>query len=413
MAPTTRALASTSTENNVDDSTKRYIDEALAGIRRGMEEILNQIAGISLQNQVVNEGGNRQQTQFSRLTKVEFLKFLGDDVRGWIFRFRAVFDDPMAQLRNVKYENSAKEYQDKFDDLLSRVEELRRETFTADVMLLPLGGVTWSLTTPFQAVYGQTPPIHVPYLGGLSKVDVMDRTLEAIEQAIQMVKFHLGRSQNRMKQHADKRGTDREFKVGDWEFLKLQLHRQASIRQEKQYKFSNKSFGPFKVISCGTYCHLGQKDVKKRNAVEVFGLVQWASGTIEDATWEPLAELCDKIPWSHLSSLKKELFLLNNGSMTLEQAASMFNVDMDTFKEMLKEKNILVWNEGSYPFKSVILIIEDDHKLSRGFYELSYKHSDTVGNVLIKTDIDCIIITCCVFSIYCCSDRPCLGGYCI
>ncbi|GJT27667.1 reverse transcriptase [Tanacetum coccineum] len=70
--------------------------------------------------------------------------------------------------------------------------------------------------TPFQAVYSQTPPIHVPYLGGLSKVDVVDGTLEAREQAIQMLKFHLAR--------------------------------QVTVRQGKQNKFSPKSFGLFKVL---------------------------------------------------------------------------------------------------------------------------------------------------------------------
>ncbi|GKD27954.1 hypothetical protein Tco_1234168, partial [Tanacetum coccineum] len=49
-------------------------------------------------------------------------------------------------------------------------------------------------TTPFEAVYGQPPLIHVPYLGGLRKVDAIDRTLKAREQAIKMLKFHLSRS---------------------------------------------------------------------------------------------------------------------------------------------------------------------------------------------------------------------------
>ena len=56
------------------------------------------------------------------------------------------------------------------------------------------------MTTPFEAVYGQVPPVHVPYIGGSSKVDAVDRTLAAREQAIQLLKFHLERAQNRMKQ---------------------------------------------------------------------------------------------------------------------------------------------------------------------------------------------------------------------
>nr|GEZ04491.1 hypothetical protein [Tanacetum cinerariifolium] len=63
---------------------------------------------------------------------------------------------------------------------------------------------TYIQTTPFEAVYGQSPPIHVPYLGDLSKADVVDRSLEERGQAIQ--------------QHG------------------------------RQSKFSPKSFGPFQVV---------------------------------------------------------------------------------------------------------------------------------------------------------------------
>nr|GEW20866.1 Ty3/gypsy retrotransposon protein [Tanacetum cinerariifolium] len=41
-------------------------------------------------------------------------------------------------------------------------------------------------TTPFEVVYGQPPPVHVPYVGGDSKVDAVDRTLTAREAAIEL-----------------------------------------------------------------------------------------------------------------------------------------------------------------------------------------------------------------------------------
>ncbi|GKF81814.1 hypothetical protein Tco_0240416, partial [Tanacetum coccineum] len=159
-----RAIGNSSNVNgeNVDENTRRYGEEALVGIRRSMDEMLNQIHGISLQN--LTRAANRQQTQYSRLTKVEFPKFSGDDVRGWIFRreqffliniihedqkvrllsvylfdkalmwhrqflkvhgenvtwhvyrdaiiqrFGIVFDDPIAEFKNVKYDSNDKEY---------------------------------------------------------------------------------------------------------------------------------------------------------------------------------------------------------------------------------------------------------------------------------------------------------------
>ncbi|GKA34525.1 hypothetical protein Tco_0720954 [Tanacetum coccineum] len=72
-------------------------------------------------------------------------------------------------------------------------------------------------------------------------------TLLARDEAIQVLKFHLQRSQNKMKQHADKSKSEREFVIGDLVFLKLQPHRQVTLRMGKQNKFSQKFYGPFEV----------------------------------------------------------------------------------------------------------------------------------------------------------------------
>nr|GEU43117.1 reverse transcriptase [Tanacetum cinerariifolium] len=88
MAPVTRSLANTS-DDGVDDRIKRYVEDAVGEIRRAMEALMTRIAN----GDVANRG-----------------------------RFGIVFDDPMAKLKNVKYTSNAKEYQNKFDDLLSRVE---------------------------------------------------------------------------------------------------------------------------------------------------------------------------------------------------------------------------------------------------------------------------------------------------
>ncbi|GJX38757.1 retrotransposable element Tf2 [Tanacetum coccineum] len=103
--------------------------------------------------------------------------------------------------------------------------------------------------TPFEVMYGQTPPLHVPYVAGESVVEVVHRTLQARETAIEMLKFHLKRAQDRMKVYANRKRSEMEFEVGMWVYLKLQPHRQVTIRQEQQYKLSAKYYGQFMILA--------------------------------------------------------------------------------------------------------------------------------------------------------------------
>lgn len=57
--------------------------------------------------------------------------------------------------------------------------------------------------TPYEVVYNQPSPIHIPYLPGESSVDTVDRSLQKWEAMISLLKFHLRRAQNRTKQLAD------------------------------------------------------------------------------------------------------------------------------------------------------------------------------------------------------------------
>nr|GEX39359.1 hypothetical protein [Tanacetum cinerariifolium] len=199
---------------------------------------------------------------------------------------------------------------------------------------------TSTKTTPYEVVYCQTPPIYVTYIPGDSRVEEVDRTLQAREEAIKVLKFHLKRSQDRMRNQANKHRTDRQFEVGDWVYLKLQPHRQVSIRQGQQHKFSPKYYGPFKVaerIGEVTYrlelpnssqihlvfhisqlkkCHgkdhsvgvlpqlredglldnkpmaiLERRLGKVNNKPIMFVLIQWTNKSVEEATWEIYGDL--------------------------------------------------------------------------------------------------------------------------
>lgn len=57
----------------------------------------------------------------------------------------------------------------------------------------------------------------------------------------------LVKAQNRMKQHADRKTSEREFKVGDWVLLKLQPYKQQSLALRGSQKLSAKFYGPFKI----------------------------------------------------------------------------------------------------------------------------------------------------------------------
>ena len=70
--------------------------------------------------------------------------------------------------------------------------------------------------TPFEVVYNEPPPIHLPYIPGETQVEAVDRTMQRREAMIQMLKFFLLRAQQRMKVQADKHRSESEFTVGNW-----------------------------------------------------------------------------------------------------------------------------------------------------------------------------------------------------
>lgn len=63
-----------------------------------------------------------------------------------------------------------------------------------------------------------------------------------------MLKFHLFRAQNHMKQYADAQRSPREFKVGEFVYLKLQPYRQHTLKNRKTpHKLSPYFYVPFRV----------------------------------------------------------------------------------------------------------------------------------------------------------------------
>lgn len=75
--------------------------------------------------------------------------------------------------------------------------------------------------SPFEALYGIIPPIHISYIPNDPHVAIVDINIRDWEVAINILKQHLTKAACHMKQVADRRRSKRSFKVGDQVYLKL------------------------------------------------------------------------------------------------------------------------------------------------------------------------------------------------
>lgn len=102
--------------------------------------------------------------------------------------------------------------------------------------------------TPFETVYGRTPPTMVRWVQGETRVEVVQRELMDRDEAIRQLKIHLLRAQDRMKQYADRKRSDRSFEIGEWVFVKLRAHRQKSVVSRINAKLAARYYGPYPVV---------------------------------------------------------------------------------------------------------------------------------------------------------------------
>ncbi|PNX92555.1 retrotransposon-related protein, partial [Trifolium pratense] len=103
--------------------------------------------------------------------------------------------------------------------------------------------------TPFEVVYGRTPPTIMRFLSNETKVAAVALELSERDEALNQLKAHLLRAQQQMKKYADKKRREVKFNIGDWVFLKLRPHRQVSVARRINPKLAARFYGPFQIIA--------------------------------------------------------------------------------------------------------------------------------------------------------------------
>lgn len=84
--------------------------------------------------------------------------------------------------------------------------------------------------SPFEALYGRTPPSIPDYVHNSTTIPELETTLESRQEILNRLKENLKKSRLRMQIRANKHRRDVTFKVGDLVLLKLQPYRQKSVK---------------------------------------------------------------------------------------------------------------------------------------------------------------------------------------
>jgi hypothetical protein len=103
--------------------------------------------------------------------------------------------------------------------------------------------------TSFQALYGFAPPqiteVVLPDNPHEEAVDMLQKR----QLANELIKDNLTMAQDRTNKYADKNRKEREFKVGDMVYLKIQPYRHTSLSLHRSLKLHSKFYGPYRVLA--------------------------------------------------------------------------------------------------------------------------------------------------------------------
>jgi hypothetical protein len=102
--------------------------------------------------------------------------------------------------------------------------------------------------TPFQVVYGQSPPSLIKYQGGSSQVQAVDEKLKDRDEFLQQIRERLLLAQDMMKNQHNKKHRSVDFNQGDWVWLHHQHRLVTRITPLLLNKLSPRFYGPYQVM---------------------------------------------------------------------------------------------------------------------------------------------------------------------
>ncbi|CAM8939132.1 unnamed protein product [Rhodiola kirilowii] len=198
--------------------------------------------------------------------------------------------------------------------------------------------------TPFEAMYGRTPPSIV--LPGTSKVATLDEMLQSHSQILTRLKANINHAQQQIRHQANKHRRDVTFTVDEFPYIKLRPYRQLSVHRRYSPKLVMRYYESYRITekigevayrlglppkakihnvfhvsmlkSCPNPhqqtpaalpdCFLGMpaapqplkqlstRTIRRGGSKVRQVLIQWVDQTPNDATWEDVALLCQNFP---------------------------------------------------------------------------------------------------------------------
>ncbi|PNX76538.1 hypothetical protein L195_g032490, partial [Trifolium pratense] len=103
-------------------------------------------------------------------------------------------------------------------------------------------------TTPFEALYGRTPPVLVKGNESLSAIEEVNRLTAERNVVLEELKDQLLKAQDKMRTQANKHRREVAYEVGDMVYLKIQPYKLQKLAKRFNQKLSPRYYGPFEIL---------------------------------------------------------------------------------------------------------------------------------------------------------------------